>query len=332
MGEALGKIPKGDTSWVFVGASKQDRLKKKEITKEDTLFNKFLQDVFDVATPTALAERADVADVQGKIALSTAEVLTKKSNAWQRFKEHKDLKKYLLEQDVEWRGREVPERLRRILVFSLIGAGSFALNYGTNFAAEELLFKNKEIKLPFVKKPFELNNGTGNRAALLKGWEMISDMLVGKLFDYGAQLGTNKKNIGFVTPLTSTLAQVGNTVLNFADISIRPGMDHDEVKKVRKINALINPGVFEAGIRAVGAIPIIGIPFEKLYALANKQLLQEDGTFPFIFNLAYAMIMEKDINRDRPTDHGKGVVKDVEVDTQLTENKMVKKLGNTLAE
>lgn len=271
MGEALGKIPKGDTSWVYVGSSKKDYAKKKEVSKADTEFNTFLQQILDVADPIVKKEHEDVVEINGKIALAAAEELNKKNKAWKDFKEHKDLKRYLLEQDIEWRGRDVPKRLERMLVFGLIGSGAVGLDMGTDNIAKTAFSRIKD---------------KGNQAALTKGWEMLTDLLSGNLFDAGARWGTNKKDIGYITPVSSAFGQVGNTILTMVN------------NKSKIWNSLVNPGAIESGFRAIGAIPWVGVIPEKIYAAANRELLEQDGMFPFIFNMAFNMMLEKETHKD----------------------------------
>ncbi len=287
MAESISDNFKGDTSWVYVGQGKAEQRTIPEKPKPDTELHRFMQDVFDVAVPVAIRERDEVAAVNGELAAASAELLMSKSKTpWQRYKEHGDLKRFVIEQDEAWRGRSLPNRLGRLATYGTMMAGTFGLDRVSDLVASKFIFSPEKLRVPPFK-PITLKNG--NKEALGVGWEFVTDTLVGKGTDLLAQTATNRKSIGFVSPLSKAVSTLGTTLLN-----ITGNMYNEKTKNIPIINSFVNPGFIESAFRFTSALPWVGIPFEYLYAEANKQLIKADGVMPFGIDLAYNMAVAKE--------------------------------------
>lgn len=280
MAESLTQKFHGKTDWVYVGRGNAEQ--KKPEKKEDALYHKYLQEVFDIATPIALSERGEAGAVQGNLAMTTAEAIKQLHDGMKT----KGVGAHINALDTKLRGRELPNRMGRLLTFFVLGAGSFGLDRMGDVIAQKKLFKLESATLwPF--KPINLKN-SGNKAALEVGWEFLTDELVGKTADAAAQYATNRENIGFVSPLSRTLAAVGNTIVNVTGAMFEPG-----TKNIRMVNSFVNPGFIESAFRFGGAIPVAGALVERAYAAANRQIMQSKGIVPFATNLAYNMLIAK---------------------------------------
>lgn len=292
MAEYVGVLPKGDTSWIYVGTGAPEKHAKP--TKKDTAFNRLMQRVFDVQKSPDKKSLTEAVQIQSELALEAAHDLTDGTTAWNRYKEHGSIKRFVRELDRELRGRENVEAKAKVLTFGLLGSAALGLDVAGDFVAEKVLFAQDTIPLPFGRA-LELNHGTGNRKALSVGWEMLTDKFSELLANEGAKQVTNRKDVGFISPLSSTLTLVGNTALNMLDLTI--GKDRNFSTKV--LNAVVNPTFVESSFRVAGAVPVLGVPVEKLYALANKQLLRDEGFLPFMMTVAFNMITAKDGDKVR---------------------------------
>ncbi len=76
MAESVVKDFKGKMDWVYVGKAEAPKVVEK---KADTLFNEYMRDVLDIATPVAKSELAEASALQGGIAEETANRLSQKS-------------------------------------------------------------------------------------------------------------------------------------------------------------------------------------------------------------------------------------------------------------
>lgn len=283
MAESITQNFHGKTDWVYVGKGSAER--KTPEKKADTMFHKYLQEVFDVAAPIALAERGEAGAVQGNLAMATAETI-KDVNEKMTLK---GLGERVNALDTKLRGRELPHKLGRLLTFFVLGAGSFGLDRMGDLIAQKKLFKLESARVwPF--KPINLKE-SGNKAALEVGWEFVTDALVGSAADVATRSVTNRDNIGFVSPLSRTIAAVGNTIVNATGVMFDAG-----TKNIRVVNSFVNPGFIESAFRFGGAIPVVGALVERMYASANRQLIQAKGIMPFATNLAYNMLIAKQFN------------------------------------
>ena len=287
MAESIAHSFKAKTDWVYVGQAGVEAKKPRE-KKEDAHWQKYLQDVFDVAAPIAISEKRELSALQGNLAVATAEELVKS----QAHKEAKQggMGETITDLDTKLRGRKLPNRLGRLLTFFVMGSGSFALDRVGDVVAQKQLFTKDSLTIyPFT--PINLKD-SGNKAALEVGWEFVTDALVGKSTDTAAQLATNKDHIGFVSPLSKTLSMVGNTIINVAGAMI-----DERTKTIRVINSFVNPGFIESAFRFTGALPVVGAPIERIYASANRQIIQSKGVMPFAIDLAYNMLIAKQFSK-----------------------------------
>ncbi len=251
------------TIYQFVGSAEAP---KPTFTKPDTLQHKHMQEVFDIVAPHALEERIDARNAETEIALLTAQTLTEKKYIWEK-------------------RREIPHKLERILLFSVLGGASALMDFGGDELTSRLLKKEGSLFTWKNKQYVSLEN-QGNREALKAGWEMITDSLIGKFSDLSVQQATNRGDVKFVSPLSDTLSKVGNIAISF---TLAP-----EAKRMHRfINSMVNPSTIEAGFRTLSAIPIGGHIVENVYAAANQFLLKEKGLFPYGFDLAATMLAAK---------------------------------------
>jgi len=289
MAENYSQQYRGKVSHVYLGEGKADFLNP-EVKKADTLYNKHMQELFDIVAPEAVAERIDAVNTQGDIAVKTAEVLRGKSTAWQRYKEHKNVKQFINDLDTEWRGRELPHKLERFFLFSVMGGFYSGLDFATDFIADSTFLRKDARRLGVGKLSlvtFDETDSNGNRKALKAGWEMLSDKLVSMFSDKSVKEATNRDDVAFVSPLSDALASVGNVVTSIVSPSEKKGI-------TRLINAVINPGTIEAGFRSIAAIPVVGAKVENMYIALNKQLLKGEGVLPYGFEVALSMLAAKE--------------------------------------
>lgn len=255
-------------------------------TKADTLYNKKMQEIFDVVAPESVAERVDAAKAQAEIAVASAEELQKKNTSYEHFKEHKDTKRFLKDLDREWRGRELPQRLQRVMYMSVLGTASAAMDYVGDFAAEKFLEHRKSFDLPGGKFHIEFTDENKNREALKAGWEMLTDIGVGAFSDKSVQLTTNRENVEFISPLSKSMSKIGSIVSMYAMNEKRRGLK-------RMVNAVINPSTIEAGLRSIETIPVGGALVERLHRYLNNKL---DNDYSFLtvgFDVSTAMLAAK---------------------------------------
>ncbi len=292
MGENYSQQYRGKVTQVYLGEGKAEP-PKPEAKKADTLYNKHMQELFDIVAPEAIAERVDAVNTQGELATKTAEVLRDKSTAWQQYKEHKNLKQFISELDTEWRGRELPNKLERFLLFSVMWGFYSGLDFASDYVADKT-FLRKDLpylgteKIPIVR--FDATDSQGNRKALKAGWEMLTDKLISGFSDKSVKETTNRDDVAFVSPISDAFASVGNVISSIATPS-------DQKLIHRFINALINPGSIEAGFRTLSAIPVIGAKVENVYIALNKQLLKGEGLLPYGFDIALTMLAAKETQK-----------------------------------
>lgn len=287
---------------IYLGEGKAEK-PSPEKNKADTLYNKHMQEVFDVILPEAISERQDVVEAQGEIATVTAELLLSKKNAWEHYKEHKNIKQFIEEQDQEWRGRELPHKLDRILTMAALGGSSALINFGTTAIGEKVLsgdplLPRKEESVNPLKA--DESDSLGNKKAIKAGWELIAGKLIGSFANRSVQEATNRKGVGFVSPLSESLSNIGNIVISFAmpDWKERGLLQH-------AITGVVNPATVESGLRGLAAIPMLGAGVENAYIALNKSLMKEEGMLPFGFNLAATMLAAKESQMKRVKDMNK---------------------------
>lgn len=272
---------------IYLGEGKPDASPIPAKQKADTEYNRRMQEVFDVVSKEAMAEREDVQNTQTELALLTAETLMEKPNAWQRFKEHKNISQFVNELDIEWRGRELPRKLDRLMVFGVLGATSALMDFGVDTIVTKTLHKDKhELFKLFGKQVIPFTDKNGNREALKAGWEFVTDDLIGAFSNISVKEATNVKEAKFISPLSDSLSKVGNIATTWLMRT------DDRSLGQRAISSVINPSTIESSIRILSAIPAVGAPVEKLYTAANA-LLKKDEILPLGFDLGLAMLAAK---------------------------------------
>lgn len=286
MGETASQPFHESPTRILVGEGKPVPALKKEQTQGEASYNKHMREIFDVVAPEAVAERVEAAKAQSEIAVETASLLKDKSNAWQRYKDHKDFNRFVKELDTEWRGRELPHRLERVLMYSILGGASAAMDYVADEAALQTFLKYQGDVNIGKKKLFTLDDNNGNREAIKAGWEMLSDELVGAFSDKSLQLATNNKDATFVSPLSNSLSKIGTIFIAIAGIS----EDH---RYLRSINSIINPSTIEAGFRTLETIPLGGAVVERMHAALNTVISKDHHILPLGFDLAVAVTAAK---------------------------------------
>lgn len=291
MAESYSQQYRGKVIHVYLGEGKADP-PKHEVKKADSLYNKHMQELFDVIAPEAVSERIDAVNTQGELATATAELLQEKLTARERYKEHKDFKRFIRELDTEWRGRELPHKLERFMLFGVMGGFYTGLDFVSNYLAEKTFLRKDITKLGLGKTGITLDaaDTNGNRKALKAGWEMVSDKLIGLFSDKSVKETTNRSDVAFVSPISDALASVGNIAVSLATPS--------EKKPIHwLLNSIINPGSIEAGFRTLAAIPLLGAKVENMYIALNKQLLHGEGILPYGFDVALTMLAAKETQK-----------------------------------
>jgi hypothetical protein len=288
MAESVVKDFKGKMDWVYVGKAEAPRVVEK---KADTLWNEYMQKVFDVAEPVAVAEVRDMAATQMAIAEGAAKQLAPEDMV----KQSGGVKEKFVEKWLAWEKKfSTPKhqnRLGKLVVNGTYMAGSFGLDLLSDMAAHKLFLGRTDIPLGFGKK-FTLGEGTGNKEMLKAGWEYLTDEGIGKATDWSVQKLANKEDIAFVSPLAHTLGKVGALVMNvFGDLK-------DHSTKTMVMNSFVNPGFIEGFFRFTGALPGGGF-MKDLYAYANRQIMQGEGLLPFGTDMAYNMLIAKWMNQKK---------------------------------
>lgn len=292
MAENYSQQYRGKVTHVYLGEGKADP-PNPEVKKADTLYNKHMQELFDIVAPEAALEHVDAVHTQGELATATAELLRDKSTAWQKYKEHKNLKQFINDLDVEWRGRKLPHKLERFMLFSVMGGFYSGLDFASDYIADKTFLRKDVTQLGVGKVPiitFDSTDTKGNRKALKAGWEMLTDKLISVFSDKSVKETTNRQDVAFVSPISDAFASVANIVSAIATPS--------EQKLIhRVVNSLINPGSIEAGFRSLSAIPVIGAKVENAYIALNKQLLKGEGLLPYGFDMALTMLAAKEAQK-----------------------------------
>ena len=290
MAESIVKDFKGKMDWVYVGKSEAPKPKE---TKADTLFHEYMQKVFDVAAPIAIAEIEDVSVTQGGIAQETVDQIVPLSLQKDVRDKPKFIKKWL-----EWEAKasspDHQNRLGKLLTSAVYMAGSFGLNYGGNLLANKIFLDPKKDALHFpFKKTLSLSDESGNKEMLKAGWEYVTDAVTEQSTDRSVKWLTNREDIGFVSPLSRALGKLGNTAITvFGDLK-----KHDT--KTFVMNSFVNPGFIEGLFRFVGAIPGGGF-VKELYGKGNAQIMKGEGMIPFGTDLAFNMLIAKMIYKQKP--------------------------------
>lgn len=251
MAESFVKDFKGKLNWVNVGKAEAPKPKEK---KADTLSNEYMRKVLDVAVPVAAAETAEATAVQNALASETVELVREST---------KD-----------------ENRLGKLLTSAVFMAGSFGLNYASEWAAK-LGLENKE-KLLFVS----FSPKTGNKKMLEAGWQYITDLGIEKAADHSAKWLTNREDIGFISPLSRTIGKIGNTVMNVTGLLGK----HDP--KSMFFKSALNPGTIEGAFRFAGSVPGFGF-IKEWYGKANSQIMKGEGLIPLGADLAFNMMFAK---------------------------------------
>lgn len=281
-------ISHSHTSPVYVGEGKAVS------PKPDSAYNKKMQEIFDVVAPEMQAERQEAAEAQGAITFETAKLLESKSTAWRRYKEHKSLSRFFRELDVEWRGRELPHKLDRIMIFSLLETTSALMDLTSDVIANKTFLQKDRQTLFQISNPawkkwdVVFDKESGNREAIEAGWERLTDTAIGMFSNKSAQETTNRKDYAFISPLSNTLSKIGSVMMSFWQPSWG---DRQWYHKL--LNSITNPSTIESGFRAVGAIPVGGAAIEKVYKGLNTLLRKESTLIPAGFDVAASMFAAK---------------------------------------
>jgi hypothetical protein len=291
MAESIAKDFKGKTDWVYVGKAEAPKPKEK---KPDTIWNEYMQHVFDVAAPIAVAEVTEASAAQGLLAGETAEQIIPK-DLQRDMKDKKTFAKRWLEWEQRHSSSSHQNRLGKMLTGLTYMAGSFALDRTSDTIANALILKKDAA----LGKWQRLNlTDRGNKKMIEVGWDFITDTGVEKLTDWSAKKLANREDIGFVSPLSRTLGKLGSTILNVFD------KIYDESnQRVPIINSFVNPGFIEGAFRFTGAVPGLGF-IKDFYAWANRQVMKGEGAIPFGTDLAYNMLIAKMINKEPPKPGG----------------------------
>lgn len=274
MAESILKDFKGKMDWVYVGKSEAPKPKE---TKADTLFNEYMQKVFDVASPVAKAEIAGASDIQSALAKETVGLMgdtvpedkSKFVNSW-------------LELEKKYSSPNNDNRLGKLLTSAVYMAGSFGLNYGSEEIANRLFRGRDAIDIPGV----HLKKSEGDMRMLSTGWEYLTDYGIEKASDRLAQSIANREDIGFISPLTRAISKIGNSIM-----SVTRDYDSPSVSASLK-KSLLNPGFIEGAFRFAGAVPGFGF-IKEFYGKANKQIMKGEGIIPLGAELAFNMVFSK---------------------------------------
>ena len=288
MAESVVKDFKGKMDWVYVGKAEAPKVVEK---KADTLFNQYMRDVLDIATPVEKVEQAEASRVQGEIAVETVRQIIPDEL---RIVDHKNgtkgenFKKAFAKKWLDWEKKystpEHQDRLGKLLVSGVYMAGSLGLNMGGEAIAHLLYRKKDAIGIPPVS--MTLSADSGNKRMLDAGWEYLTDYGIEKVSDWSAKRLTNREDVGFVSPLSRTIGKIGNTILNVT----RELEKHTVGSYLKK--SVLNPGFIEGAFRFAGAVPGFGF-IKDFYAKANAEIMKGEGLIPLGADLAFNMMFAK---------------------------------------
>lgn len=286
MAESITKDFKGNADWVYVGKSEAPKPVEQ---RANTLFNEYMQKVFDVAAPVALKEIGEAGATQGMMAAETAQLIIPKELQGTIPDKGTFTEKWL-----SWEKKaSTPEhqnRLGKLLTGMVYMGGSFLLNFGGEQLASALYRDRKSM--PFISKPISLSDASGNKRMLDAGWEYLTDFGIEKTVDWSVKKLTNNEQVGFVSPLSRTIGKIGNTIMN-----VSPDFGKHDVKSLIK-KSVLNPGFIEGAFRFAGALPGGGF-IKEFYGKANSQIMKGEGLIPVGADLAFNMIFAKMANPSR---------------------------------
>ncbi len=288
MAESIIKDVKGKMDWVYVGKSEVPKPREKKV---HTLFNEYMQRVFDVAAPVAIAEVDEAVATQGLMAGETAKHIVP-DEVLQGTKDKQSFAKRWLAWEKRNSSPTHQNRLGKMLTGFAYMAGSFALDRGSDMIANEVILKKDAVLSRW--KRLNLSGDRGNKKMVEVGWDFITDTGIEKLADWSAKKLANRENIGFVSPLSRTMGKLGSTILNVSD-----KIYDERTQRVPIVNSLVNPGFIEGAFRFAGAVPGLGF-IKDFYAWANTQIMKGEGAIPFGTDLAYNMLLAKMINKEMP--------------------------------
>lgn len=288
MAESVVKDFKGKMDWVYVGKSEAPKIVEK---KADTLWNEYMRDVLDIATPVAKSELAEASVLQEGIAEETVKQIIPEELRTPNGKDaskSETFKKNFATKWLEWEKKySTPDhqnRLGKLLVSGVYMAGSLGLNMGGEAIAHLLYRKRDAIGISPVS--MTLSADSGNKRMLDAGWEYLTDYGIEKVSDWSAKKITNREDIGFVSPLSRTIGKIGNTILNVT----RELEKHTMGSYLKK--SVLNPGFIEGAFRFAGAVPGLGF-IKDFYAKANAEIMKGEGLIPLGADLAFNMMFAK---------------------------------------
>lgn len=277
MAESIAKDFRGKADWVYVGKSEAPKPLEK---KADTLFNEYMQRVFDVARPVAEGEARDFVAGQGILARETANEIIPP-----QLRNETD-KKTFAAKWLEWEKKastpDQQNRLGKLLTGAVYMGGSFGVNFLTEAFAHKVFHGRERISLPGI----HLEKKNGDMHMLSTGWEYLTDYGIEKASDWTAQRIANRENIGFVSPLSRLIGKIGNSILSVTRDFNNPTM-REAVNK-----SLLNPGFIEGAFRFAGAVPGMGF-IKDFYGKANAQIMKGEGIIPLGADLAFNMIFSR---------------------------------------
>lgn len=290
MSESVVKDFKGKMDWVYVGKAEAPRVVEK---KADTLWNEYMRDVLDIATPVARSEMEEASAVHGDIVektinqiippdLSKLDLGNDNTSTQDTFKQ-KFAKKWM-EWEKKYSTPDHQNRLGKLLVSGVYMAGSLGLNMGGEAIAHLLYRKRDAIGISPVS--MTLSADSGNKRMLDAGWEYLTDYGIEKVSDWSAKKITNREDVGFVSPLSRTIGKIGNTILNVT----RELEKHTMGSYLKK--SVLNPGFIEGAFRFTGAVPGLGF-VKDFYAKANAEIMKGEGLIPLGADLAFNMMFAK---------------------------------------
>lgn len=283
MAESIVKDFKGKLDWVYVGKAEAPKPVEK---KPDIFLNEYMQKVFDVAAPVAVAEISEASAAQGLLAKETVGLAGE-------LPKNKFIKKWL-EFEKKYCSPGCENRLGKLVTGAVYMAGSLGLNYGSNLLANKIFLNPDKKELRFLfGRSLTLDDKSGNKEMLKAGWEYVTDALTEVATNRTVQWFTNREDVGFVSPLSRTIGKLGNTFIAvFGDLKSR-------TPKTMFMNSLVNPGFIEGFFRFASAIPGAGF-IKELYGKANAQVMKGEGAVPFGSDLAFNMLIAKMMNRVKP--------------------------------
>jgi len=292
MTESIAKDFKGRADWVYVGRGKVEHKKTEVIKKPDTMLHEYMRQVFDVATPVALAELDDASKTQAAMAEKTARLMVPKDLVREGSGDRTSFAKKWLAWEKKASSPDAQNRLGKILTGLTYMAGSFALDRAGDTLANQLIMKKDAALTRW--KGLHLSEDYSNKKMLEVGWDFLTDTGIEKFTDWSAKKLANRDNIGFVSPLSRTLGKLGSTILNVFDL-----IYDEKTQSIPIVNSFINPGFIEGAFRFAGAVPGMGF-VRDFYAWANRQIMKGEGVVPFGTDLAYNMLIAKMIYKTPP--------------------------------